>query len=200
MKWESLIHNSGFAVILTSLITIATCIITYFQGIRQVKINQFEEIYECLQKLSKEKTKILEHCSRLMEQMAQKIPDEMVKIISLEDAERYRKLYHEFNRFLMEYSLYIESIQSFYHFLYKDKPNIPSTKIECWQILKVYEKLTEINYQEAQECKINYIQIVTLIQFIKVNSGFFEKIRIYRYFINNKVFGNRAESMINAFF
>lgn len=198
MNWESFIQNSGFAAILTALITVATCVITYFQGIKQVKIKKFSEIYQCLNDFSEKKAKVMEHCNQLICEMGQGIPEEMAQTASPGDGAVYKKLYHGFNEFLMEYSLYVESLLSFYHFLYKDKPNILPMKVECWEILETYGKLAEINYAGAEECVVNYVQIVTLIQFIKMNSGIWEKVRIYRYFKKNKVFKNPLQRIMNV--
>lgn len=200
MNWENFIQNSGFAAILTALITVATCAITYFQGIKQVKIKKFSEIYQCLNSFSEKKKEVMERCNQLIDKMGQLVPDEMANVVSPGDSAVYREFYHEFNHFLMEYSLYLESLLSFYHFLYKDKSNIFPTKVECWKILELYEKVTEINYDGAEECKIEYVQIVTLVQFIKINSGIWERVRIYQYFNRNKVFNSLLKRILNAFF
>lgn len=197
---KEFIQTAGFAAILTAFVTIATCVITEFHGVRKFKIEKFNEIYDCLLKFSKQKSKVMKHCNDLIESAARRIPEDMGNRERPEDVLIYRQTYHDFHVFLREYSGYLELLLSFYHFLYKDKGNIPATKEECWTILELYAALTGIDYPGAEECQLEYVQIVTLIQFIKMNSGFFGRMRIYQYLKENRVFDKWRTRIARAFF
>lgn len=197
---KELIQTAGFAAILTAFVTVATCVITEFYGARKLKIEKFNEIYDCLQKFSKQKSKVMRRCNSLIEAAAWRIPEDMWIRERTDDIQIYRRTYHDFHLFLREYSGYLELLLSFYRFLYKDKGNIPATREECWTILELYAALAGIDYPEAEECKLEYVQIVSLIQFIKLHSGFFGRMRIYQYFKKNHVFDSWRTRIVRAFF
>lgn len=188
MTLKEFISSASFAALLTAFVTIATCIISYVQGIKKVKTENFSEVYDCLQEFSQKKTESKKYLNVLITRLEEKMP--VLISTSTADIEALRILYHEFHTFLGNYSDYLETLMSFYYFLYKDKPNIPATKEECWEILRLYALFTETSSAIEESCKLNYLQIITLIQFIKTNSGVASRVEIYRYFKKNGIFRN----------
>lgn len=198
MTLEAFISSAGFAALLTAFVTISSCIISYIHGIKKIKTDNFSEVFQCLQTFSQTKTENMKRCNLLIEKLTEQMPAAISA--SAVNATVCRSLYHDFHAFLEVYSAYLESLMSFYHFLYKDKPNIPATKEECWEILRLYSLFTDTSVSIAQDCKLNYLQIITLIQFIKINSGIAGRLELYRYLKRNRVFQNWWSSAGKAFF
>ena len=65
MNIENFIQTSGFATILTVLVTVATCIISTLQANKKMKIDNYDRIYNCLVNLTEKRADIVDKCNVL---------------------------------------------------------------------------------------------------------------------------------------
>lgn len=185
MNIENFIQTSGFATILTVLVTVATCIISTLQANKKMKIDNYDRIYNCLVNLTEKRADIVDKCNVLIKELSDALPNSVHKISDRDWKRQCCDTYDGFNKLLTEYSKYLELFMSFSYFLYKNKPMLPVILSECWALLNLYEKF--INICNENEYKIRYEQIVTCVQYIKINGRKKEKKYLNEYLKRNQV-------------
>ena len=185
MNFTELIHTGILATILTTCVTFATCIISSVQGYKKMKIDNFDKIYNSLINFTEKRATILDKCNSLTKEIADALPDEVQEISNKKLKTLYYNTYYGINELITEYSKCLELFLSFSHYLYKNKPIAPIVITECWTILGLYEKLITINVME--EYTIKYAQIVTLVQFIRINGKRKDNKQLNEYLKRNNI-------------
>ena len=165
MNWTEFIQSSVFATILTVVVSIATCVVSEVQGYRKMKLQHFEVVYHCLEDFTKKRADVIDKCNGIARELAGKMPDTGDKT-SKSFAKQYDNLYSGINKMISEYSKCVEFYLSISHFMYKYKSLRPIIKAECWELLRVYGNVIE----EGKDLyyRIQYTQIVDLVEFIKI--------------------------------
>lgn len=184
-EMEDVIQSSIFATILTLCVTFATCIIGEVQGYRKMKLEHFDTIYHCLEDFTKKRAKILDKCSQKSEELSEILPDLNDKYSKKDFIARYHLIYRGMNQIITEYSNCLEFYLAVSHFLYKYKSLRPIMKAECWNILKIYEKVVEAGKEDYYH--IQYSQIVNLVEVIRITGNFRDKKALKKYLKDNQV-------------
>lgn len=185
MSFMKFIQTNIFATILTLLVTVATCVISRFQEYKKIKIENFDKIYDCLANFTEKRAETIDKCNEMMKRMADALPEKGERVSDEKWKKQYKKTYDDLNRVLTEYSKHLELFMPFSGFLYKSRPVMRIVTAECWSVLKLYEQLVELD--DTKEYRIHYGQIVTLVQFIRMNGSHREKKRLHRYLKSNSV-------------
>lgn len=186
MNFIDFIQTNIFVTALALLITLATCIISEVHGYRKMKIENFNDIYKCLDEFAKKRSKILDKCKKISEELAAALPEKWDGKTDNEYMKKYHNSYHGINEIVAEYSKVLDLFLSFSHFLYKNKPIIPIIKTECWSILSLYELLITMECNSGIY-KIKYSQIVSLVQFICLSGKKNDKKRLTEYLQRNQI-------------
>lgn len=185
MRLADFVQTGIFTAILTTCVTLATCIISMVQGYKKMKIENFDKIYNSLTNFTEKRAKIVNKCNKLVKELANALPEKVQKK-SEEELEKLCYItYGGINELLTEYSKCLELIMSFSHYLYKDKPITSIVTAECWSILYLYEDFVAIN--NRGEYSIKYAQIITLVQFIRTYGRWKDKKQLRKYLRENKV-------------
>ena len=185
MSLIEFIQTNLLAAFLTAFVTIATCIISTVQGYRKMKIENFDKIYNSLIDFTEKRVSILDKCNSLTKEIADALPDGVQEISNKKLKMLYYNTYYGINELITEYSKCLEFFLSFSRYLYKNKPIAPIVITECWTILGLYEKLITINVME--EYTIKYAQIVTLVQFIRINGKRKDNKQLNEYLKRNNI-------------
>lgn len=184
MKWIDFIQTGIFTTLITIFITIATCIISAVHEHKKMKIDNFDKIYGCIVDFTQKRAEILEKCNGLIKAIAENIPKDEKEIHENQWENLFRDTYDGINKLLSEYSKCLEMFLSFSHYLYRNKPIAPIVIAECWSLLNLYAQFVSIQTDNGYD--IRYEQIITLVQFIKVNGKRKDKKRL-RLFLNRVV-------------
>lgn len=179
MSWIEFLQTNVFTVILTSCVTLATCFISTVQGNRKMKVENFDKIYNSLTDFTEKRAKIIDQCNRLVKELAEALPDKVQKKSGKELKELCDRTYGGINELLTEYSKCLEFLMSFSYYLYQNKPVAPIIIAESWSILHLYEEFVTIKNGDGY--RIQYVQIVTLVQFIKKYGKRRDKRQLRRY-------------------
>ncbi len=185
MSWIDFLQTNVFTVILTSCVTLATYFISTVQGNRKMKVENFESIYNALTDFTEKRAEIIDHCNQVVKELAEAMPDEVQKKSDKEWKKLCDHTYGGINELLTEYSKCLEFMMSFSYYLYKNKPVAPIVTAECWSILYLYENFVTI--ENGNEYRIRYVQIVTLVQFIRKYGSWRDKKQLHKYLKENKV-------------
>lgn len=185
MSWIEFLQTNVFTVILTSCVTLATYFISTIQGNRKMKIENFDKIYNSLTDFTEKRAEIIDECNQLLKELAESLPNKVQKKSEKEWKKLCDRTYDGINELLTEYSKCLEFMMSFSYYLYKNKPVEPIVTAECWSVLYLYEKF--VNIKNENKYPIQYVQIITLVQFIKNNGRWRDKRQLRRYLKENKV-------------
>lgn len=186
MSFIDFIQTNIFVTILTLSITLATCIIDKIHSYRKMKIENFSDIYKCLDEFAKKRSKVLDRCKKIADELASALPEKWDEKSNSEYMKKYYNSYNGINEIIAEYSKVLDLFLSFSHFLYKNKPIIPIIKTECWSILSLYELLITMECNSGIY-KIKYPQIVSLVQFIRLSGKKKDKKRLTEYLQRNQI-------------
>lgn len=186
MSFIDFIQTNIFVTILTLSITLATCIIDKVHSYRKMKIENFSDIYKCLDEFAKERSKVLDRCKKISDELAQSIPKEWNGKTQNEYMKKYDSSYNGINKIISEYSKILDFFLSFTHFLYNNKPIMPIIKTECWSILNLYELLITMECNTGMY-QIKYSQIVSIVQFIRLSGKKEDKKRLMEYLKQNHI-------------
>lgn len=186
MNFIGLIQTGILTTFVTACVTIATCIISTVQGYKKMKTENFDKIYTSLVNFTEKRAEILDKCNGLVCNIADSFPERVQRLSEQKWEKVCCNAYHRMNELLTEYSKCLELFLSFSHFLYRDKPIAPIIVSECWAFLTIYEDM--VNMFDKEEYRIMYEQIVTLIQFIRLNGKWKDKRRLHGYLKRNHVF------------
>lgn len=184
MSWVEFIQSSIFATILTLSVSIVTCVINRVQGYKKMKLEHFEAIYNCLELFTIKRAEVTGKCSELSKEIGEKYPDGD-KVSEKNFLKWYDSLYCGINEMIAEYSICLELYLSISHFLYKYKSLRPIIKVECWELLRLYEGILEIG--KKYHYNIRYAQIVDLVQFIKITGTWKDKKALRKYLNEHQI-------------
>lgn len=186
MNVTDFLQTGIFTAFLTACVTIATCIISTFQGYKKMKLKNFDKIYDSIINLTEKRITIIGKCNSLIEETAKALPEKIQKISEKEWRNICYITYSGINDLLSEYSGCLEWMLSISHYLYRNKAISPVIIEECWSILELYENFAALNCD--MNYRIKYAQIVTLVQFIMLNGRWRDRRQIKRYLKKNKIF------------
>ena len=110
MNFIDFIQTNIFVTALTLLITLATCIISEVHGYRKMKIENFNDIYKCLDEFAKKRSKILDKCKKISEELAAALPEKWDGKTDNEYMKKYHNSYHGINEIVAEYSKVLVSV------------------------------------------------------------------------------------------
>lgn len=176
------VQTNILATVLTLLVTLSTCVISKITGYRKIKIENFELLYKCLTDLASKRSEIIAKCNTLANDLADNLPENWNKVSNSEMEKRYRDICSGINKIASKYSNYLDFFLSFSHFLYKNKPLIPIIKADCWAILRLFEIVND-----KKEYRINYSQIASLAEFIRLYGNRTERKVLRVYMEKNKI-------------
>ncbi len=175
MNWTEVIQSSIFATILTLVVSIATCVISKVQGYKKMKLQHFKTIYNCLEHFTETRAAVLDECNKMAGELAENLPD----VEDKQFVKRYDELYCGINIMISKYSKCLELYLAMSHFLYQYKSLRPIIRAECWELLRIYGVVVE--YGKDSNYKIEYAQIVGLVQMIKNTGTWRDRVALYRY-------------------
>lgn len=186
MNVTEFLQTGIFTAFLTACVTIATCIISTFQGYKKMKLENFDKIHNSIMNFTEKRILIIGKCNSLIEETAKGLPEKSQRISEKEWKNICYIAYSGINDLLTEYSGCLEWMLSISHYLYRNKAISPIITEECWSILKLYENFTSLNFD--MEYRIKYAQIVTLVRFIMINGSWRDRRQIKRYLKKNEIF------------
>lgn len=178
MNCTEFIRSSAFATILTLLVSVATCVVSEVQGYRKMKLQYFEVIYNCLEDFTKKRADVIDKCNGMAQELVGKMPVTSERA-SKSYAKQYDNLYCGINKIISEYSKCLEFYLTISHFTYRYKSLRPIIKAECWELLRVYGSV--IREGEELHYRIQYAQIVNLVEFIKIAGHRKDKKALHEY-------------------
>ena len=182
MENADFIQTNILATVLTLLVTLATCIISKETGHRKIKIENFKLLYKYLADMTSKRAEIIEKCNTLANNLADDLPENCNKVSNSEMQKIYRDTCAGINKIASEYSIFLDFFLSFSYFLYKNKPIIPIIKADCWAILRLFGIINDM-----KEYRINYSQIASLAEFIRLYGNRTERKALREYMEKNKV-------------
>lgn len=183
MENADFVQTNILATVLTLLVTLAVCVISKITGYRKIKIENFKLLYKCLADLASKRAEIITRCNTLASDLADNLPENWNKVSNSEMGKKYKDTCSGINKIASEYSIFLDFFLSFSHFLYKNKPIIPIIKADCWAILRLFAIIND---------KINYSQIASLAEFIRLYGNRTER-KALREFIEK----NNIRKMLN---
>ncbi len=181
MSFEELINSGIFVSILTVLATCATCVISESYGYRKLKTEKFSDIYDCLNQFIEERARIVGMCNQMSHELAAIIPEKPDNKTEKKYREMYDKIYNGMNEMIAEYSKFLDLFMSFSFYMFKNKAIRPVIKAECWSFLNLYEQVIEIQGDISEPYGIEYAQIASLAQMIRLSGKWKDRRMLNKY-------------------